>query len=66
MAGEAVRHALGLLVRKAPRYEFFGVRLGNNVDRLRFVREGANDIVQKLLSVRRKGAITSSPAGTRR
>src|SRR5437764_4359552 len=55
LAGEAVRHTLGLLVRKAPRYELFSVRIGNNVNRLWFVLQRANDIVQKLLAVREKG-----------
>src|SRR6266496_2855928 len=53
---EAVRHALGLLVRKAPRDEFFGIRIGNNVDRLRLVLQGSDDIVQKLLAVREEGS----------
>jgi hypothetical protein len=48
-------HPLNLLMRKAPRYELFGVRIGNNVDRLGFVLQRANDIVQKLLAVREEG-----------
>ena len=35
--------------------ELFGVRIGNNINRLRFVLQGTNDIVQKLLAVREKG-----------
>src|SRR5438046_6695879 len=42
-------------MREAPRYELFGIRIGNNVDRLRFVLQGANDIVQKLLAVGEEG-----------
>src|SRR5438034_8651093 len=56
LAGEAVRHTLGLFVGKAPRYELFGIRIGNNVDRLRFVLQGPNDIVQKLLAVGKEGS----------
>src|SRR6266576_4608849 len=55
LAGQAVRHTLGLFVGKAPRYELFGIRIGNNVDRLRFVLQGPNDIVQKLLAVGEEG-----------
>src|SRR6266576_157232 len=55
LAGEAVRHTLGFLVREAPRYELFGIRIGNNVDRLRFVLQRANDIVEKLFAVREEG-----------
>src|ERR1700687_477893 len=54
LAGQAVRHPLNLLVRKAPSDELFGVRIRNNVDRLRFVLQGSNDIVQKLLAVRKE------------
>src|SRR5205814_4356247 len=43
LAGEAVRHTLGLFVGKAPRYELFGSTIGNNVDRLRYVLQGPND-----------------------
>src|SRR5947208_11496239 len=32
LAGEAVRHTLGLFLGKAPRYELFRVRIGNNID----------------------------------
>src|SRR5439155_23038831 len=42
-------------MRKAPSYELFSVRIGNNVDRLRFVLQGPNDIVQKLLAVGEEG-----------
>src|SRR5256884_6768407 len=51
LAGEAVRHTLGLFVRKAPRHVVLGVGAGNYVDRFSFVLQRFHHILEKLLAV---------------